>query len=128
MEFEVGDEVVYTPHIENLLSAKQRKGDHGIVREVIGDYVKFQFNYYRPIYYLLKVGVSHAPYSRKGIKMIFRPCLDKIKELVSAREARRVMLFRTPFTVRLPGPAHLVQDFLTGVKRSKVNLKNLAEA
>jgi len=128
MEFEVGDEVVYTPHMKNLLSAKQRKGDHGVVREVIGDYVKFQFNYHRAIYYLLKVGVSHAPYSQKNIKTIFRPCLDEIKELVSAREARRVMLLKTPLTVRLPGPAYLVQDFLTDVKRSKVHLKYLAEA
>jgi hypothetical protein len=129
MDFEIGDWVVYTPYIEGIASAKKRKHDHGIITSVLNDYVILKFNYSVKLpLYILKIGISHAPYSPKAIKALFRPCLQQIKELVSAREARRVMLERTPFSVRLPGPAHLVQEFITNVKRSKVNLKMLAEA
>ena len=128
MEFEIGDLAVYTPNIEDLQSHKKRKNDYGIICGVKSDYVMFQFLNCAHIFDILKSSIIHAPYSRKNIKWMFRPCLDEIKELVSTREARRVMLFKTSLTVRLPGPAHLVQDFLTDVKRSKVNLNNLAEA
>ena len=87
-----------------------------------------KFNNSKSHQYILKVSISHAPYSPKTIKAAFRPCLQGIKELVSAREARRVMLERTPFSVRLPGPAHLVQEFITNVKRSKVSINMLPEA
>ena len=128
MDFEIGDCVVYTPYIEGIASAKKRKHDHGIVRSVLNDYVILKFNNSKSHQYILKVSISHAPYSPKAIKAAFRPCLQGIKELVSAREARRVMLERTPFSVRLPGPAHLVQEFITNVKRSKVSINMLPEA
>lgn len=128
MDFEIGDLAVYTPNMENLQSYKKRKRDHGIICGVKSDYVMFQFIDCKYTYDILKTSILHAPYSPKAIKAAFRPCLHEIKELVSAREARRVMLERTPFSVRLPGPAHLVQEFITNVKRSKVNLRALAEA
>lgn len=128
MDFEIGDLVVYTPYIEGIASAKKRKHDHGIVTSVLNDYIILKFNNSKLPQYILKIGISHAPYSPKAIKAAFRPCLQQIKELVSIREARRVMLERTPLSVRLPGPAHLVQEFITNVKRSKVSIKMLAEA
>ena len=128
MDFEIGDLVVYTPSIRGLESYKRRRRDYGIVCGLKNDYVIFQFTNSNSKYDILKAAISHAPYSPKAIKAAFRPCLQQIKELVSAREARRVMLERTPFSVRLPGPAHLVQEFLTSVKRSKVSIKMLAEA
>ena len=128
MDFEIGDLVIYSPNIQGLESYKRRKRDYGIVCGLKNDYIIFQFTNSNSKYDILKAAISHAPYSPKAIKAAFGPCLQGIKELVSAREARRVMLERTPFSVRLPGPAHLVQEFLTNVKRSKVNLKMLAEA
>jgi hypothetical protein len=126
MNFEYGDPVVYTPNIEAIANAKYRLYDHGIVIGFFQDnYIVFQFNQRKSVHSILRCAVSHAPGSVKDIKTKFKPSLNIIKEAVAAREARRVMLHRTPMSVRLPGPAHDVQGFLTHVKRSKVNLKLL---
>lgn len=126
MDFEYGDPVVYTPNIEAIAHAKYRLYDHGIVIGFFQDnYIVFQFNLHKSVHSILRCAVSHAPGSVKDIKGKFRPSLNIIKDAIAAREARRVMLHRTPISVRVPGPAHDIQEFLTNVKRSKVNLKLL---
>ena len=126
MDFEYGDPVVYTPNIEAIAHAKYRLYDHGIVIGFFqNDYIVFQFNRHKSVHSILRCAVSHAPGSVKDIKGKFRPSLNIINEAVAAREARRIMLYLTPISVRVPGPAHDVQGFLTNVKRSKVNLKLL---
>ena len=126
MDFEYGDPAVYTPNLDSLAPAKYRTHDHGIVLGIFqNDYIIFQFNRHKSVHRILRSGISHAPGSVKDIKGKFMPSLNIIKDAIAAREARRVMLHRTPISVRIPGPAHLVQNFLTDIKRSKVNLKLL---
>jgi hypothetical protein len=125
MDFELLDKIVYTPSIANLPPPLQRRSDWAYVRGFQGDYIIVEFCQSRSIHRILPDALSHHPHSPKYIKQLFRPCLPAIKAAIETREARQVMLHKTPLSVRIPGPAHIIQDFITSEKRSKVNLRLL---
>lgn len=125
MDFELLDEIVYTANLSNMPHPLKRRGDWGYVHAFQGDYIVMKFYNSRSTHRILPDALSHHPHSPKYVKQLFRPCLPAIKEAIQAREARQVMLQKTPISVRLPGPAHIVQDYITNQKRSKVNLRLL---
>jgi len=125
MDFDIGDEVVYTPNMDDLAPPLQRDGDWGVIDGIRGSYIVFTFHRSDTTHYILHDSISHHPHSPKYVKQLFRTCLPAIKEAVEAREGRQVMLYRTPISVRLPGPAHIIQDYITNQKRTKVNLRLL---
>ena len=125
MDFEIGDKIVYTASLPNPPPPLQRKWDWAYVRGIEDYYIVIEFCESRSIHRILPDALSHHPHSPKYIKQLFKSCLPAIKAAVETREARRVMVQRTPISVRLPGPAYIVQDFITGQKRSKVNLRLL---
>jgi hypothetical protein len=125
MGFELLDEVVYTPNLDNLLPPLKRRADWGYIHAFQGDYIVMKFYGSRTTHCILPNSLSHHPHTQKYVKQLFRPCLPEIKAAVEAREGRQVMLQKTPISVRLPGPAHIVQDYITSVKRTKVNLRLL---
>lgn len=124
MDFELLDEIVYTPNLNNL-PPLQRNSDWGYVHAIQGPYVVMRFYNSRTTHCILPDALSHHPHSPKYVKQLFRACLPTIKAAVEAREGRQVMLQKTPISVRIPGPAHIVQDYITNVKRAKVNLRLL---
>lgn len=125
MDFELLDEIVYTASLENIPPPLKRKSDWGYVHSFQGDYIVMKFYNSRSTYCILPASISHHPHSPKYVKQLFKPSLPAIKAAVEAREARQVMLQKTPISVRLPGPAHIVQDYITSQKRSNVNLRLL---
>jgi len=125
MDFELLDDIVYTANLPNPPPPLKRKSDWGYVHGFQGSYVIMKFYNSRSTHCILPDALSHHPHSPKYIKHLFRPCLSAIKEAIQAREARQVMLQKTPISVRIPGPAHIVQDYITDQKRSKVNLRLL---
>jgi hypothetical protein len=125
MNFEIGDLIVYTPNIDKLAPPLTRSPDWGIVIGLIPDYIRMKFSDSEAIYHVLPSAITHHPYSLKYIKQLFKPCFSEFKEALESREARQVMLQKTPLSVRLPGPAHIVQAFITNVRRHKTNLSKL---
>jgi hypothetical protein len=125
MDFDIGDEIVYTCSIANIPRPLQRESDWGYITGFNGDYIIIKFNTSGSVHRILPDAISHHPHSPKYIKQLFRSCLPAIKAAIEAREGRQVMLQKTPDTVRLYGPAHIVQDFITSQKRTKVNLRLL---
>ena len=119
MEFEIGDEVIYTPNCDNLLAARLRIYDMGIVVGMDESYILIRFTLHDVIHKILRDAISHAPYSKKHLIMCLAKCLPKIKEAVRARELRRIILLKTPFSVKQAGPAHLLRDFLTDERRTR---------
>jgi hypothetical protein len=125
MDFELLDEIVYTCALDNVLPPLKRKSDWGYVHAIQGEYIVMKFYNSRSTHCILPDAISHHPHSPKYIKRLFKACLPGIKAAVEAREARQVMLQKTLISVRLPGPAYIIQDFVTSQKRSKVNLRLL---
>ena len=126
--FEVGDEAIYTPNIENLPPAWQRKRDVCTLLNIHGNYFDVEFvNNPSLRLSILKDSIAHAPYSRKNVQEILKASLRVLPEAVQAREARQVMLWRTPLSVRIPGPPRLVQQFVTSQRRTRypTALKNM---
>ena len=120
MDFEVGDEAIYTPNMENLPPAWQRKRDVCTVLGIRNHYFDVEFmNSSRSRFAILKDSISHAPYSRKNVQMMMQPSLRILPDAVQRREARQVMLWRTPLSVRIPGPPRLVEQFVTSQTRAK---------
>ena len=127
MDFQVGDHVIYNPSITGLAKPSVRYYDHCIIIDIIGDYVKVRFRRhdntsffmgehgYEPM--ILKTSITHAPYTRKGLKPITDAIIKSIPDAVQAREARRIILFKTPLSTRIAGPAHIIQEFITAEKR-----------
>ena len=126
MNFEIGDVIVYTPNLDNLSHPLRRPSDWGIVIGLIPDYIRMKFSDSEAIYHVLPSAITHHPYSPKYIKQLFKPCFSEFKEALESREARQVMLQKTPLSVRLPGPAHMVQAFITNVRRHKTNMSHLS--
>ena len=130
MEFEIGDFVVYTPNLPALLSPKLRKEHWGYIHDIDANYIHFQpyldHTFSEKAYKILPSAISHNPFSKKYIRHVFiTQCLSILPQAIEAREARRVMLFRTPFSIHSPGPAQLVQTFITSHSRTKANLSTL---
>ena len=112
MAFEVGDHVVFYDNYTFL----NRPRMHGVITSVIDEYVKVKFRVRETL--LLKDTIMHSPYARKGLKPTTDAIMRSIPDAVSAREARRVMLMKTGLSIRIPGPSHIIQEFITGQKRS----------
>ena len=125
MEFELLDEIVYTPNLDNLPPPLKRRADWGYIHAFQGDYIVMKFYGSRTTHCILPNSLSHHPHTKKYVKQLFKSCLPEIKAAVEAREGRQVMLQKTQISVRLPGPAYIIQDYITSVKRSKVNLRLL---
>lgn len=119
MDIEIDDEVIYTPNLETLDIDWKRTCDWGVVTGIFEDNYRVRFRLVLRHYLILKDSISLAPYSKKRIQYNFKKSLTLIKNAVEAREARRVMLWKTNMSIRLPGPAHLIQGFLNDFKRSK---------
>ena len=132
MDFAVGDHVVYNPSISGLAKPSKRHYDHCIITEIIDEYVKVRFRKLEPtqsrftsffaseIGYepmILKTSITHAPYTRKGLKPITDALIKSIPGAVQAREARRVMLLKTSISIRIQGPPQIIQEFITTHKR-----------
>jgi hypothetical protein len=125
MNFEIGDLIVYTPNIDKLAPPLTRSPDWGIVIKLKPDYIVMKFNDSDAIYHILPQAITHHPHSPKYIKQQLRQCFPEFKEALECREARQVMLQKIPLSVRLPGPAHIVQAFITNVRRHKTKISYL---
>ena len=125
MDFEIDDFIVYNPNSENLAPALERKYNWGHVKGKQGNYLLILFDESFMVHHILDNAISHHPSTDKYTKQEFRKCFPEFKAALECREARQLMLQKTPLSVRLPGPAHLIQDFITNFKRSKTNLCNL---
>ncbi len=126
MNFEIGDPIVYNPNLDILSHPLRRPSDWGIVIGLKPDYIHMKFNDSDAIYHILPSAITHHPHSPKYIKHLFKPCFPEFKAALECREARQVMLQKTPLSVRLPGPAHIIQAFITNVRRHKTNLSKLS--
>lgn len=127
MDFELGDLIVYTPNMANLPPPSRRSSDWGHVVGWILDYIIIKFIQSQAVHRILRSSITHHPNSQKYIKALFTPCLSAIQAAVEAREARQLILQKTNISVRIPGPAHIIQAFITNVKRHKTNLKTLRQ-
>jgi len=125
MDFEIGDEVIYTANCDNMPEARLRIYDMGTVVGFNEMYIFLRFTLHAVVHKILRGAISHAPYSKKYLKACFAKSLPKIKEAVAARELRRIISLKTPFSVKQPGPAHLLRDFLTDERRSRFNRSSL---
>ena len=135
MDFAVGDHVVYNPSIAGLAKPSIRYYDHCIITKIIDEYVIVRFRKFNPrinsvgmftsffsseIGYepmILKTSITHAPYTRKGLKHITDALIKSIPGAVQAREARRIMLLKTSISIRIQGPSQIIQEFITSNKR-----------
>jgi hypothetical protein len=59
MAFQIGDNVVYNPIMENLPPAKDRPWDHGVIIAMEEDYAIVRFNNSNIEYRILFIGISH---------------------------------------------------------------------
>lgn len=118
MMIELFDDVVYTPLIENLEIAEKRRWDWCLVVGISNSYFDVEF-INGSVYSILKEAITLSPYSEKTIRNNFSPSLNILKNAVEAREARQLMLQKTNISVRKPGPADIIQQFITSEKRCK---------
>jgi hypothetical protein len=125
MDFELGDFIVYTPNVANLPPPSVRSSDWAHVVGWILDFIIIKFIQSENVRRFPRSSITHHPNTQKYIKTLFNPCLSSIQAAVEAREARQLILHKTNISVRIPGPAHLIQEFITNVKRSKTNMKAL---
>lgn len=90
MDFVKGDRVVYNPILPDLLPARQRPRDWGIIDEISENYIYviFEHTHYRA--QIIKTFCTHAPTSQKYYKNIFDNILKNIKSIVSKWEKLRL--------------------------------------
>lgn len=130
MEFEKGDFVVYTPNIPNLPDARFRKEHWGFIRDMDERYIEFdlynKYDYDDPPHHILRYAITHNPYSKKYIRNLFvTHCLPAIIQAVEAREARRILLTRTPFSSQTGPVIQIIERFITNHVRTKYNARNI---
>jgi hypothetical protein len=123
--FEPGDEVVYTPNMDNLPPIHLRPWDIGVCLACDSRYVTVQFPH-GYIDRILLMGITHHPLSPKGIRQAMRPALSEIPAAVQARVAALVFSEKTGQTAQRGfGAADVVRSFLDPrVPRKHIPLKN----
>ena len=122
MDYSIGDIVVYNPNIEGLAPANERMLDWGVVLEVTDTHIATYLGPFKNL--IRKESVSHAPYSRKAMKIIMDKSIKAIRGAIEAREARRIMLFKTDISIAFNSPCQIIQDFLTSNRRSSYKLRS----
>jgi hypothetical protein len=90
MDFVKGDRVVYNPILPDLLPARHRPRDWGIIDEISENYLYVIFEHANYRGQIIKTFCTHAPTSQKYYKKIFDNILKNIKSIVSNLEKLRL--------------------------------------
>lgn len=94
MDFDIGDELVYYPSIDNLAPALYRTRDWGYIADISNGYIHFKF-YDSSVHKILPFALKHSPHSPKYFRNIFA---EVILNINSAAISKKLQMYKNNYS------------------------------